>query len=118
MSTFLNNPEADIDAKRLKDAFKEGVDGIAFYGGANVGSRTMMDALIPAVDTFIYSDNSLNDAVKVATVGAEGTASMLKASAGRSNYSGSSTHQGTPDPGAIAVSLMLKSISEAVSGSK
>ena len=31
-------------------AFKEGVDAVAFVGGAKRGYRTMLDALLPAVD--------------------------------------------------------------------
>jgi 2-keto-3-deoxy-6-phosphogluconate aldolase len=31
-------------------AFEKGIQAIKFYGGADVGMRTMLDALIPALD--------------------------------------------------------------------
>ena len=46
--------------------------------------------------------------------GADGTASMGSASAGRSNYLSEDALSGTPDPGAVAVGLVLTAISEAL----
>eukprot|EP01083_Nonionella_stella_P195814 720947_1 len=117
MSTFLNsgNANAAIDAKTMKKAFEAGVNAVSYVGGATVGSRTMLDALVPAVNVFISEETStIEEAAKAANKGAEGTASMGTASAGRSNYLSEDSLTGTPDPGAVAVGLVLTAISEAI----
>eukprot|EP00551_Chaetoceros_affinis_P010231 CAMPEP_0203677534 /NCGR_PEP_ID=MMETSP0090-20130426/28522_1 /ASSEMBLY_ACC=CAM_ASM_001088 /TAXON_ID=426623 /ORGANISM="Chaetoceros affinis, Strain CCMP159" /LENGTH=598 /DNA_ID=CAMNT_0050544445 /DNA_START=16 /DNA_END=1812 /DNA_ORIENTATION=- len=114
MSTFLNSDES-IDAKRMEGAFEAGVEAVSFYGGASVGSRTMLDALVPAVNVMKSVEAStFDDAAKAAVKGAEGTASMGSASAGRSNYLSEDTLAGTPDPGAVAVGLVLTAICDAL----
>jgi dihydroxyacetone kinase len=119
MSTFLNSSnDTPIDAKRMKEAFEAGVGAVSYVGGATAGSRTMLDALIPAVNALINDEETSSAAIeaaaKAANKGAEGTASMGSASAGRSNYLSEDALTGTPDPGAIAVALVLTAISETV----
>ena len=109
MSAFLLTCK-DIDAKTMTSAFKEGVEAISFYGGASVGSRTMLDALFPSTEALLAS-GSIADAAEAAQKGADETGKMESASAGRSNYIGAEVLQGTPDPGAVAVALVLKSLS-------
>lgn len=105
---FLSSTE--IDAKTMAAAFQAGVEAISFYGGASIGSRTMLDALFPATEALLAS-GSIVDAAEVAQKGADETGKMESASAGRSNYIGAEVLQGTPDPGAVAVALVLKSLS-------
>ncbi len=38
-------------------ALREGVEQMQFYGGANAGDRTMLDALIPAVEALERGDD-------------------------------------------------------------
>ena len=109
MSAFLLTCK-DIDAKTMASAFKEGVEAISFYGGASVGSRTMLDALFPSTEALLAS-GSIADAAEAAQKGADETGKMESASAGRSNYIGAEVLQGTPDPGAVAVALVLKALS-------
>lgn len=109
MSAFLLTCK-DIDAKTMASAFKEGVEAISFYGGASVGSRTMLDALFPSTEALLTS-SSIADAAEAAQKGADETGKMESASAGRSNYIGAEVLQGTPDPGAVAVALVLKALS-------
>jgi len=45
--------------------------------------------------------------------GAEGTAAMERAGAGRSNYLGGEVLVGTPDPGAWAVGVVLEAMRDA-----
>ncbi len=106
MSTFLNSEENTIDTKRMEEAFEEGVNAVSFYGGATSGSRTMLDALFPAVEALKKGE----DCAKAATAGAQATAEMGSASAGRSNYLNEDTLTGTPDPGAVAVGLVLTAV--------
>lgn len=109
MSAFLLTCK-NIDAKTMASAFKEGVEAISFYGGASVGSRTMLDALFPSTEALLAS-GSIADAAEAAQKGADETGKMESASAGRSNYIGAEVLQGTPDPGAVAVALVLKALS-------
>mmetsp|Transcript_16541 Transcript_16541/g.38018 ORF Transcript_16541/g.38018 Transcript_16541/m.38018 type:complete len:594 (-) Transcript_16541:656-2437(-) len=109
ISSTLSRSES-IGATDMSEAFQAGVDAISLYGGATVGSRTMLDALIPAAKALIKT-NSLVDACNKAKVGADGTADMKVASAGRSNYLSEETLKGTPDPGAVAVSIVFEAIS-------
>lgn len=109
MSTFLNNEEIPVDNDCLIQAFEEGVNVVSFYGGATEGSRTMLDALYPAVKT-LKSGNNLEAAAEASMTGANGTAEMGSASAGRSNYLSEDALTGTPDPGAVAVALVLNAI--------
>ena len=112
MSTFLN-AQASINSDIIKVAFAQGVEAISFYGGATAGSRTMLDALIPAVEA-IEDGKNFEDAAKAATDGAQLTAAMTSASAGRSNYLNQDSLSGTPDPGAFAVGLVLSAIQKAL----
>lgn len=110
MSIFLNSSSNPIDAKRMEEAFEAGVAAVSFYGGASAGSRTMLDALFPAVDVLKNDASSIAEAAKAAVKGADDTASMGSASAGRSNYLSEDALSGTPDPGAVAVGLVLTAI--------
>mmetsp|Transcript_20446 Transcript_20446/g.29146 ORF Transcript_20446/g.29146 Transcript_20446/m.29146 type:complete len:609 (-) Transcript_20446:89-1915(-) len=113
MSSSLTNAKKAggvIYASALSSAFVEGVHAASFYGGATVGCRTMMDALLPAADVA----GSLKEMALAAEKGAESTAQMNHALAGRSSYLNEETLMNTPDPGAKAVDLILKAVSEAV----
>ncbi len=101
-----------IGEAEMSQAFQAGVDAISLYGGATVGARTMLDALVPAAKTLVET-NSLSEAAGVAKIGAHGTADMKVASAGRSNYLSEETLKGTPDPGAMAVSIVFEALAGA-----
>lgn len=117
MSTVLKSKTL-IDGDAMKNAFEQGVNALSFYGGASLGSRTMLDALLPAVEVTKTSGSSgpctWTDVAKAASEGAMATASLSKASAGRSNYLSEETLRGTPDPGAVAVGLVLSAIATSV----
>ena len=105
--------QSEITVATMATAFTAGVEAVCLYGGANVGSRTMLDALVPAAATWQSSAN-IAQAAQVARTGADGTASMEVASAGRSNYLNAESLQGTPDPGAIAVAIVLEACAAAL----
>ncbi|GLQ81435.1 dihydroxyacetone kinase [Mesorhizobium huakuii] len=81
-------------------ALLAGLERMTFYGGARPGDRTMVDALEPALKAL--DTNGLEEAAAAARRGAEATAAMEKAKAGRSAYVGTKL-QGVVDPGAHAV---------------
>jgi dihydroxyacetone kinase len=93
-------------------AFHEGVRRIQRYGGATEGDRTMLDALLPAARAF-EETGSLEAAAEAASKGAERTASMLSARAGRASYVPSEALRGVPDPGAVAVTRVLRALADA-----
>jgi triose/dihydroxyacetone kinase / FAD-AMP lyase (cyclizing) len=83
-------------------AFLAGVEAVSLYGGATVGSRTVLDALTPT-SIELYETGSLKQAALKAHEGADSTTAMTVASAGRSNYLSEETLIGTPDPVALAI---------------
>ena len=85
-------------------ALDHGVTTLQTYGGANEGDRTMLDALCPASRTAL-ANGSLHEAAAAARAGAEATAAMKTARAGRSSYLTASDLVGVKDPGAVAVAL-------------
>ena len=93
-------------------ALQAGLDKMMAYGGALPGDRTMVDALVPALAAFVKGE-SLDAAAKVARAGAEATARMTKARAGRSSYVSASKLSGVIDPGAEAVATLLEGLANA-----
>ncbi|MGO1181563.1 MAG: dihydroxyacetone kinase subunit DhaL [Micrococcaceae bacterium] len=113
------NSEPSLSLHSWADALGGGLTGIKNLGGAQVGDRTMIDALAPAVEALSSSterdtlEDVLNRAVEAARQGAEATAQMI-AKRGRSSYVRERV-LGYPDPGAYAIYLLLDAVREAVS---
>lgn len=100
---------------RWTEALEEGSRAISELGGAKPGDRTMMDALYPFVTSLksaraSFSHQALRAAVDEAKRGAEATAQM-KPRLGRSSYLQDRV-LGHPDPGAIAVVIWLRAVTE------
>jgi dihydroxyacetone kinase len=110
MSTSLARSEAITQAE-VCQAVQDGVDAVSLYGGATVGSRTMLDALVPMAQSLVESED-LQLAASKAREGADGTATMKSASAGRSNYLSEDSLSGTPDPGACAAAIVAEALSK------
>lgn len=87
-------------------ALQAGVEAMMFYGGASVGMRTMLDALVPACAA-LSAGATATEAARAAERGMQETKSMGSL-AGRSNYVNEELMQGVPDPGALAVALAFK----------
>jgi len=102
-----------IGAKEMNAAIQAGVDAVCLYGGATLGSRTMLDALIPAAAAMV-ENAGIAAAASKAKEGADNTAKMGTASAGRSNYLSEQSLSGTPDPGAVAVQIVLQAVASAI----
>lgn len=82
-------------------ALERGVARVQDYGGARLGDRTLLDALIPAVEAL--KTGHLADAAEAARDGAAATARMTRAGAGRSSYLGAGDLVDVQDPGAAGV---------------
>ncbi|KAJ8392178.1 hypothetical protein AAFF_G00077460 [Aldrovandia affinis] len=112
------------DPAAWADAVHAGTEAMRRYGGADPGDRTMLDALCPAADELrelssVPSGDMmavLQKAVEKAELGAESTRG-LTAKAGRASYI--ATERVTlPDPGAVAIATILRSVLVALGGSK
>ena len=93
----------------IERALKEGLKRVSEVGGAQVGDRTMIDALAPALDAM---DGGLAAAAAAARNGADGTASIHKAKAGRAAYVPSRNLIGHNDPGAEAVAILFEGLAK------
>lgn len=89
----------------IRDALKAGLARMQEIGGANVGDRTMVDALSPALDAL---DGGLKAAASAARAGADRTATLARANAGRAAYINAKQLHGHADPGAEAVARLFE----------
>jgi dihydroxyacetone kinase len=80
---------------------------VQHYGGARLGDRTMLDALIPAIAAL---PQGLAAAAAAARAGADHTATITRARAGRSAYVPEHALTGAVDPGAEAVALAFAAL--------
>ena len=93
-------------------ALQSGLRRMMEYGGAMPGDRTMIDALEPALAELV-SGKSVAIAAIAARKGANATAMMTKAKAGRSSYVSATNLQGIVDPGAEAVACLFEGLARA-----
>ncbi len=100
--------DAASNGSTTVDALKEGLKRMQHIGGANLGDRTMVDAMKPALDEL---DNGLEAAAIAARKGAIHTSTIVKAKAGRSTYVNETQLKGHNDPGAEAVALLFEHLS-------
>lgn len=96
------------DGKSLPDALLSGLAQMKHYGGADLGDRTLIDALQPALEALQKGD--IQAAAQAAKKGADATASMQKAGAGRSSYVNKENLDGVTDPGAVAVAEVFSAM--------
>lgn len=107
-------PAAEIDAGQFADMMKRSLAVIKERGKAEVGDKTMVDALSPAVDALLAHAGEgfapmLEKAQEAALEGVESTKSF-EAKFGRAKTQG--TTIGFQDAGATSVWIILKSMYE------
>ncbi|MBI0298980.1 dihydroxyacetone kinase subunit L [Streptomyces sp. PRKS01-29] len=100
-----------ITPQQLADALRAGVDAVAQLGGAAPGDKTMLDALLPAVEALGAGTGSFAAAGEAAEKGALATVPML-ARKGRASYLGERS-VGHQDPGATSSALIIGALAEA-----
>ncbi|MCO6504138.1 MAG: dihydroxyacetone kinase subunit DhaK [Snodgrassella sp.] len=93
---------------KLVDALWAGLEHMKLYGGADVGDRTLIDALQPALQ--VWKSEGFAEAAKAALQGAKRTATMHKAGAGRSSYISQDNLVGIIDPGALAIAEVFMAL--------
>jgi triose/dihydroxyacetone kinase / FAD-AMP lyase (cyclizing) len=105
---FTAAGRASGDGGSLVVSLLAGLERMTFYGGAQPGDRTMVDALSPALHAM--AAGGIRAAADAARKGAEATKAMRTAKAGRSAYIGESDLEGVMDPGAHAVAEVFAAV--------
>lgn len=98
----------EVERERLAEALGAGVAAVAQLGGAAAGDKTMLDALLPAVEAL---GASFAAAAEAADAGALATV-PLRARKGRASYLGERS-VGHQDPGATSAALLMGALAEA-----
>jgi dihydroxyacetone kinase-like protein len=111
-------PESEdaLDCPALAATFEAGLAAVSKQTRARPGDKTLMDALVPAVQSLraaVHSRKSvvgaMRDAAEAARAGAESTDS-LTARFGRAKFLGEKT-RGHQDPGAASMALLFEGFS-------
>jgi dihydroxyacetone kinase phosphoprotein-dependent L subunit len=107
----------ELSTDQVVEMLRAAADGIKARGKSDVGDKTLLDALVPAVDTIEEralagepAADVLKAAALVARERAEATRGML-AKRGRAAYTGERSI-GTLDAGAVAVAVMFEALAE------
>ncbi|GBR21740.1 dihydroxyacetone kinase subunit DhaK [Asaia spathodeae] len=95
-----------------REGLQKGAAQMQAYGGAHAGDRTMLDALLPAIEA-LNAGKSLAAAATAARAGADATRSM-KARAGRASYIPADQLADIPDPGAEAIAVLFESLAKSL----
>lgn len=110
MSIFFTAAGQSFQYDRtLPEALLIGLQQMKQYGGADQGDRTLIDALQPALEAL--QEQGLEAAATAAMQGAQSTAKMLIARAGRASYVNKENLAGVIDPGALAVAEVFAALS-------
>lgn len=113
MSIFFTAAGQKVsEGGNLAESLLFGLERMKHYGGADLGDRTLIDALQPALEALDKKTGDYKGAAKAAAKGAKDTASMKKANAGRSSYLNSESLKGVKDPGAVAVEHVFAALLE------
>ena len=100
---------ASNEGRSPAEALQAGFDKMKQYGGANLGDRTMVDALQPALEALV-AGKGLGFAANAARKGAVATSKMKSANAGRAAYVSAKNLGGVVDPGAEAAARVLEAL--------
>jgi phosphoenolpyruvate---glycerone phosphotransferase subunit DhaL len=97
-------------------AFRAAIEGIKQRGNTDLGDKTLLDALVPAVDVLEQSlpdgaAQAIEKAAVQARESAEATKGML-AQRGRASYTGDRSRDSV-DAGAIGIAVMFEAVSRA-----
>lgn len=117
LSAATLSSNAPLSIGTIADAASLALENLKNYTSAREGDRTVMDVLIPFINT-LAETKDLGKSVQVAQHKAQETAEM-KAKFGRATYIGDGMGEDRskiPDPGAYAVGVWLKGLAEGFEG--
>jgi dihydroxyacetone kinase phosphoprotein-dependent L subunit len=107
--------KSELTGADIVSMLRSAIDGIKARGGADVGDKTLLDALVPLADEVERGAAAQEDpktiairAAQAARAGAERTRGMI-ARRGRASYTGARSI-GSLDPGAVAVAVLAERI--------
>jgi ATP-dependent dihydroxyacetone kinase len=107
---FAAAGDASASGRDWIGALAAGLDRVMQVGGAEPGHRTMIDALAPALTAL---PQGVSAAAGAARAGADATAQMVRAKAGRSSYLSEDKLKGHNDPGAEGVARLFETLASA-----
>ena len=120
VGTALGNTD-EVTGARVVDALRTATTALTELGQARLGDKTMIDSLVPFVDTLdaqVAAGRPLAEAwttaSTAATEAAEATASLTP-KIGRARPLAERS-VGSPDPGAISLALIMTAIGEVLAG--
>ena len=110
---MLTRGKETITLQELADMLGSAIEGIQARGGAKLGDKTLIDALIPVHDKLKEHaagaspdlGAALSDAAEAAEEAIEATRSLI-AHRGRASQVGERS-AGTPDPGIVSIAVIL-----------
>jgi dihydroxyacetone kinase-like protein len=116
MGTALAGKD-NIELATYTEAWRKGIQGVQARGKAELGDKTMVDALVPGVEALEKApdlDSGLREAVSAAESGMRDTIPLV-ARKGRASYLGerSKDHQ---DPGATSTFYLYQTAADALTG--
>lgn len=103
--------DGDIDQTAWAAALRAGILGVQERGKAVAGDKTMLDALLPALDAF--ETGGWAAAAEAAAAGRDATVAMV-ARKGRASYLGERS-AGVADPGATSATLLIQTAARTLS---
>lgn len=109
----------ELSTADLATALRAGLDGVLARGKAEAGDKTMVDAMVPAVEAWEAGAAEGVDAAEIAAAAAAAGATgrdatlPLIARKGRASYLGERS-AGHIDPGAASTALLFESLSAAI----
>jgi dihydroxyacetone kinase-like protein len=112
----LSKDRTSITLDDLDKMLTAAIEGIQKRGGAQLGDKTLLDALIPIRDTVrehatnpdANARDVLQKATEVANEAIERTKGLV-AKRGRQQFTGDRS-KGTPDPGIVAIATMMNDL--------
>ncbi len=109
------NDETEIDCNMLKEMLKSMVSEMEDITTAKVGDKTMMDALIPAVEK-AQGGKDVKEVMELAALGASEGAKASENFVSKFGRARSYKEQtiGTPDAGAVSTSVLFEGLSKGI----
>jgi dihydroxyacetone kinase phosphoprotein-dependent L subunit len=109
-------PTPEPSSAEVIAGLRAAIDGIKQRGDTDLGDKTLLDSLVPAVDELEKAldegaPDALPRAAAVAKEAAENTKGML-AQRGRASYTGERSRESV-DAGAVGIAVMFESVSKA-----
>jgi dihydroxyacetone kinase phosphoprotein-dependent L subunit len=109
--------KATLEATDVVAMLRAAVAGIQQRGGASLGEKTLLDALVPAIDRLeselgrgATAAQLLQKMAETARQSAEETSNLM-ARRGRASYTGERSI-GSPDAGAVAIGVLAQSVAD------